>query len=220
MLDKPDGTAWHVHRQFRFQCFQPGSSSADLRRVNLVGTFRHNSCDYVYESDDLTDGTCHLCTSIQRLGDFRGRARRLGEDRELVHPTYINDRYVGEAAARGKLSTLETVVKQQRRELQWRAFKIAYLRSRVKTLKEKVNESVVRCDVRKVIDDVKYCARAASSSASRCCSTFSRTQSAAFATTGTASTTTSRRTGRSRCSSTMVVREQTDCCCPTSSVLI
>ena len=160
LLDKPDGSLWHVHRKFRFECFQPGSSAEDLRRVELIGTFRHNACSFLYENNDLTDGNCYLCASAPRYADFRGRVRRLASRgvASLGASTSNNDRHMGKHEVRGKLSAMKTVVHRQRRELQWRAFKIAYLRSRVKTLKEKINESVVRGDVRKVIDDLKFCA--------------------------------------------------------------
>ena len=156
MLDRCiDGKLWHVHHKFQFESY---SESGEVRsRVELTGTFRHNSCSIAYDAHELQGSACSLCRGIVNLDDFRHRARRLGELGQQA-PEGFNDRYMSHQEALSKLSELEARQSKARRERTWHIFKICALTSRVKTLREKAVESCKRGDVRRLIDDLQYCA--------------------------------------------------------------
>ena len=151
-----DGKLWHVHHKFQFESY---SESGEVRSlVELTGTFRHNSCSIAYDAHELQGSVCSLCRGIVNLDDFRHGVRRLGELGQQG-PEGFNDRYMSHQEALSKLSELEARQSKARRERTWHIFKICALTSRVKTLqREKAAESCKRGDVRRLIDDLQYCA--------------------------------------------------------------
>ena len=68
-----------------------------------------------------------------------------------------NDRFLGEAEIRLKAAELERRGREQKKQLFFSTMRVCYLTTRVKSLKEKTIESGCRGDVRKLVDDLKYC---------------------------------------------------------------
>ena len=154
MLDRRlDGAEWYVHHKHKFESY---SESGDVRSLEQrVGTFRHNSCLIGYDASELEDSACALCRGIVAHADFHQRARRLVSE---TRGKSMNDQFMSRDELVAKVSELEARQSKARRERTWHIFKICALTSRVKTLREKAAESCARGDVRRLIDDLKYCA--------------------------------------------------------------
>ena len=161
---------WNADRDFEFHAPQlPGVEGGTNER--LRGTLRRTDplCERLVDSTTVdASGTCVRCQDIPTLLDYQGRVRRLAsrahsaeqqDETKEQDETKGNVRYMTQDQVIEKSARQSLVIRKLRRERRWIIFDNVALRVRLRDLKSAAQESAIRGDVRKLIDDLTECAK-------------------------------------------------------------